>query len=119
MREILIAFGMCVLLAGGAVLARSASALQLIYAGSILIAGGMVFSLPCAIWYHYKLYTTLHPRGDLAPRWIWNPTGQHVRLRAEERPRVLPWFYAGAAGWTICMLGCVLLGLAAWVERVR
>jgi hypothetical protein len=122
MREVLIALLIFGVLAGGGLAVRTAIALhlnilQFLYPGGILIVGGLVFSIPFAFWYHWKLYTTLGPRGDLSPRWIWSPTAQHVRLRPEERRRVLPWFYAGAAGWTICMLGVGICFFGYFVDK--
>ena len=117
MRELLIAGLVFGLLAGLGYAAHAADVIQLVYAGAILVGGGLFFSVPCAIVYHWALYRALKPRGELSPRWIWNPTGQHSKLLPAEEGRVLPWFYAGAAGWTVSVLGYVVLGLGAWVGR--
>jgi hypothetical protein len=117
-KEILIAFGVFASLAGLGWALHFATMMQLVIPGILLIAGGLIFSLPCAIWYHWLLYRTLSPRGALDSRWIWNPTAHHERLSTEERTAVMPWFYAGAAGWVLSVLGCVLLGLGAWVGRM-
>jgi hypothetical protein len=112
-REVFVAaalFGLLVLAALATHAAQFGGLLY--YAGGFLVAGGLVFSVPCALVYHLRLYRSLAPRKALDERWIWNPTGHHARLTREERPLVLPWFYAGAAGWGATVLGCVLIGLA-------
>lgn len=118
MREILIGIGLCVVLFGGAFAVRSATMMQLLYSGSALVAGGLIFSMPFAVWYHVRLYRVLEPRGVL-PRWRWilNPTSYHSKLSEEESGTVLPWFYLGAFGWVVSVLGLVVLGLSIWVGR--
>jgi len=116
-REILLAGLVFGLLAGVGFALNGASMMELVYGGIILISAGLLFSLPCAVWYHWALYRALSPRGELSRRWIWNPTAQHSKLRPDELRRVLPWFRAGAAGWVVSVLGCILLGLGAWVGR--
>jgi hypothetical protein len=116
-REIAIALGLFVVLVVSSLVLRAASWSLLLYGGGFLVVGGMVFSIPCALRYHWLLYTSLKPRGDLDKRWIWNPTSHHPRLLPDERHRVLPWFYAGAAGWGASVAGCALLALAAFAGR--
>ena len=113
MRETVLALGLFALLAGGSWAFRMASPLDLVWTGAFLVGGGLLFSLPCAVRYHLLLHRALAPRRALDTRWLWHPTGHHARLTEEERARVMPWFYAGAAGWGASMLGCLLLGAAA------
>jgi len=116
-REILIAAGIFALLAGVALALQLADPLSMLYLGAILVVGGLAFSTPFAIVYHWKLYRVLGPRGELDKRWLLNPTGQHKHLRDSDRPRVMPWFYAGAFGWGVCVIGCAVLGIAAFMLR--
>jgi ABC-type tungstate transport system substrate-binding protein len=119
MREIAIVIGLCLLLGGGAVAVHTATMMQLLYAGAALVAGGLLFSVPFAVWYHVRLYRALQPRGELTRTWILNPTSFHSKLTLEERDSVLPWFYLGAFGWTVSVLGLVALGLSLWVGRTQ
>lgn len=119
MREVALAGALFVLLAAAAFVLRAASAEWglLFYAGGFLVVAGLLFSLPCAVRYHLLLRGALAPRGALDRGWIWNPTGHHARLTDAERARVLPWFYAGAAGWGASVLGCLCIGLGALAVR--
>ncbi len=117
MREIFFAILIFAGLAVTTVVLRSAEWMTIIYTGVGLILGGLVFSLPCAVWYHVLLYRSLAPRRALDKRWIWNPTSHHSRLTEDERGRVMPWFYLGAAGWVASVAGCGLIGFAALMNR--
>lgn len=115
MRETVLALGLFVVLSAGAVAVQRASVLQLLWVGGGLVVCGLVFSLPCAVRYHVLLHRALSPRKALDRWWLLNPTAHHVRLTDAERARVLPWFYAGAAGWALSLGGCLLLGgVAIW-----
>lgn len=117
MRELSLAMGIFALLAGGAFVLQTTRWETLGWAGAALVVLGLVCSVPCALWYHVLLWRHLAPRGRLERGWIWNPVRQHAHLTPAERDRVLPWFYAGAAGWGATMFGCALIGLAAWLAR--
>ena len=117
MREAAIALSIFLGLAFVAWVLEAASWLLLLYGGLFLILGGLAFGIPCAVAYHWYLYAALQPRGALDKRWLWNPTTQHGKLLPAERPRVMAWFYAGAAGWGASVLGCVFAGAAALMMR--
>lgn len=117
MREAVLALGLFALLTVTAWTIQTTTAMTLMSAGAALVVGGLLFSVPCAVRYHWSLYRTLAARGALPRHWIWQPTALHDRLHPAERARVLPWFYAGAAGWAAMMVGCALVGLAAWWLR--
>ena len=61
------------------------------------------------------LARVLSPLNALTPRWWLRPVPLHARLDAVGRQRVLPWFYAGAAGFVVTVAGMALitLGIAA------
>lgn len=115
MRETVIALVLFVLLSGGAVVVHSASFYDLLWVGLWLVGGGLIFSVPCALRYHLLLYRALSARDALDRRWLLSPTAHHPRLTASERQRVMPWFYAGAAGWGVSLLGCGALALVAFL----
>ena len=78
--------------------------------GWALILFGVGFSTPTAIIYHVRLAQTLRPRGLLDKNWYWHPTRLHDLLTSAERKHVLFWFRIGAAGWTVAIGGCVVVG---------
>lgn len=81
----------------------------LLLAGGALLAVGLVAGVAAGIAYHVALYRALAPLGLLRPGWWWRPTSLHGRIPAEERPRVMPWFHAGAAGFFVALAGCAVL----------
>lgn len=117
MGETLLAFGVFGLLAGAGALLHSATPAALFFGGAFLVSGGLLLSVPCAVRYHLRLRDALRPRGRLDRRWLWNPAAHHVRLTPAERGRVLPWFYAGAAGWAASIVGCALVATGLWISR--
>jgi hypothetical protein len=84
-----------------------------VIAGAICVLVGMLFGLPTGAWYHVKLHGVLAARDELRSGWWLHPTAFHARLHADERARVMPWFYAGGAGFGLIVLGCaaMLVGL--------
>ncbi len=119
MREVLIAIAIFISLSGASLALRYAAWTTLALAGAWAIGLGLLFGIPTAIVYHVRLYRALKPRGALPARWILGPIALHARLTREERRRVVPWSYAGAAGWGVAVLGCVMLTLALIVVRSR
>lgn len=84
----------------------------LLQIAALLLAAGMLLGVPAGFVYHVQLRRRLLARGLLRPRWWWSPVREHVRLPDEDLSRVLPWFYAGGAGFLLTAVGCVL-GLLA------
>lgn len=116
MREALLALAIFAGLSGAGLVVRLAAWTHLVRGGLVLLAVGLLVSVPCAVRYHLALYRALAPRQALDRRWIWNPTGHHDRLTERERDAVLPWFWGGAAGWSASVLGCILTGLGLWLS---
>ena len=86
---------------------------------AILVGIGLAVGLPAGIGYHLKLARAL---ADNAPSWrvlIVAPTSLHPQLVSTVEPQiraaVMRWFYLGAAGFSIVMLG-VLLMIAALIR---
>lgn len=85
-----------------------------ILAGAAGLLGlGLVIGVPTGLWYHVALRRALLSHGDLPPHWWLRPTAYHDRLTDDERPAVLPWFYAGGVGFVFTALSCVVLLAAA------
>lgn len=91
----------------------------LLLAGALTTAVGLAFGVTTGLWYHIALARVLAPVNALTPRWWLRPVPLHARLDEAGRQRVLPWFYAGAAGFFVTVAGMALiaLSLAAGVWR--
>ena len=88
---------------------------SLLVVGAVTTAAGLAFGIATGFWYHVALARALSPIHALTPRWWLRPVPLHERLDAVGRQRVLPWFYAGAAGFVVTVAGMALiaLGIAA------
>ena len=106
-----------VALALGVVLVAVVPWAWMLFAGAATTAVGLAFGVATGFWYHVALARALSPVKALTPRWWLQPVPLHARLDADGRRRVLPWFYAGAAGFFVTVVGMALiaLGLAASV----
>jgi len=89
----------------------------LVFAGAALMALGIVLGIPTGAYYHVALYQRLAPRGELPARWYWSPVRYHALLRDEERVSVLLWFYLGAAGFTLIVIGGAVMALGLAFSR--
>ena len=109
-----------VVLLGAAGLAAPLLAAQtLVVAGFVGAAAGLLVGVPTGLWYHVVLYRFLRARGPLPERWWVRPVALHARLAPAERPSVLLWFYAGGAGFLLCVLGCGLVLAGVLLEGFR
>lgn len=113
MFELLIALGVLAGLFGISALVSLAPVPLLFGGGVWLILIGFAFGTPTGFVYHIALYRALHPRGALPRRWWLRPNRHHGALRDEERFGVLFWFTLGAIGYTVIVVGCVMLAAAA------
>ena len=91
----------------------------LLVVGAVTTGVGLAFGVATGFWYHVALARALSAVKALTPRWWLRPVPLHERLDAAGRRRVLPWFYAGAAGFFVTVVGMALiaLGIAASVWR--
>ena len=85
----------------------------LLEAGALVTALGFLLGLPPALVYHLRLRAALKRRDRLPPRWWLEPSRLHRHLEAADRPRVIPWFVAGAVGFVVVVVGCGLVVLGA------
>ena len=83
----------------------------MLLAGAATTAVGLAFGVATGLWYHVALARTLSPVNALTPRWWLQPVPLHAKLDADGRRRVLPWFYAGAAGFFVTVVGMALIAL--------
>ncbi len=86
----------------------------LLLVGLSAIALGFVVGVPAGVYYHVKLYRFLRALGSV-PRSFWlYPTRYHGHLQQDAWRSVAPWFYAGAAGFGLIVLGGVILALGVF-----
>lgn len=102
------------LLAGCTLLSTLFSVGTLLVAGFWLVVAGLAFGVPTGVVYHWELWRALRARDRLPPRWWLRPTSLHGELLPRERLRVLSWCYAGAAGFGVTALGCLVVALGAF-----
>jgi alkanesulfonate monooxygenase SsuD/methylene tetrahydromethanopterin reductase-like flavin-dependent oxidoreductase (luciferase family) len=84
----------------------------LLVAGTVTTSVGLGFGVATGLWYHIALARVLAPMKALTPRWWLRPVPLHARLDEAGRQRVLPWFYAGAAGFFVTVAGMALIALS-------
>lgn len=92
---------------------------SLFIAGTVTTGVGLVFGVATGLWYHVALGRAVRATGPLPPRWWVRPVPLHERLDAAARRRVMPWFYAGAAGFFVTVAGMVLIALGMAVGALR
>jgi hypothetical protein len=112
MAETALAAAVFVLLALTATLLQALTPFGLLRLGLILVATGAAASCLTGALYHIMLAHTAACRQGRVPRWWWSPTQLHPLLTPQERPRVLCWFYAGAASFCAVVAGALYSLLA-------
>ncbi len=100
-------------LVGGAARMSRAPGGLLIGRGTRLNGFGLLLGVPTGVWYHVRLYRALRARGVVASLWWLSPGKHHGLLSKEELRPVMRPFYAGAVGFVLAVLGCVLFGYGA------
>ncbi len=119
MREIALALGIAALLGGFAVALTAPPELVMIAGRNVMLLGGVV-GTPIEVVYFGLLAWTLSRRSALPRGWYWRTFDHHWLLVGRERWVVLPWFYAGAFAFVVCVLGIVAsaLGLVGTLARL-
>lgn len=113
MFELLIGIAIVVFLAGTALFLFFVPADMVLFIGSVLVALGLAVGLPTGLMYHFKLFKELKPMGIPIKTWLWFPTRMHDLLAPSQKDYVLGFFYWGAFGFLVIMVGCFLLFLGA------
>lgn len=85
---------------------------SLLLAGVWTTVAGLALGLSTGLWYHVALLRRLSAARAVAPRWWLRPAAYHAVLDKAGRRRVLPWFYAGGAGFFLTIAGLALVALA-------
>jgi hypothetical protein len=106
-------------LVGGVIIAAVVPWSWLFLLGAVTTALGLTFGVATGLWYHIALARTLSAVSALTPRWWLRPVPLHERLDAAGRRGVMPWFYAGAAGFfvTVAGMALIVLSMAAGLWR--
>lgn len=84
----------------------------LLVVGAVTTGAGLAFGVATGLWYHIALARALSAVRGLTPRWWLRPVPLHGRLDTAGRKRVMPWFYAGAAGFVVTVVGMALVALS-------
>ncbi len=110
-----------VALVAGVVVAAVIPWSSLLVLGAVTTAAGLAFGVTTGLWYHIALARALSAASALTPRWWLRPVPLHERLDAAGRRVVMPWFYAGAVGFVVTVVGIalILIGMAVgfWYTR--
>lgn len=103
----------------GLVVATIVAWTSLFMAGVVTTGVGLLFGVSTGFWYHVVLARGLVAARAYTPRWWLRPASFHDRLDEAARQRIMPWFYAGAAGFVVTVVGLALLavGIAAGYLR--
>lgn len=81
--------------------------------GGAVVVAGAAFGVPTGFVYHVLLRRVLRARGALERGWFWRPLQFNRLLDPRERRRVMPWCYAGAAGFLgiVCGQACLVVAI--------
>ncbi|MFQ5418068.1 MAG: hypothetical protein ACE5FL_13635 [Myxococcota bacterium] len=105
--------------AAGGLLLPLLSPEWLFRAGWALTFAGLVTGFPTGLWYHVVLRSCLRANDALPRRWWLRPTAHHGTLHDAQRRRVMRWFVAGGAGFTLTIAGCLAVGAGVLLEGFR
>jgi hypothetical protein len=112
--ELLMVLGLIV----GIVAAAMVAWTSLLVAGMVLTVVGLVFGVLTGFWYHVVLARAVAAPASTPQLWL-RPASLHVRLDEISRRRVMPWFYAGAAGFVVTVVGLAVFALGLAVGYLR
>lgn len=98
-----------VALVAGVVVAAVIPWSSLLVLGAVTTVAGLAFGVTTGLWYHIALARALSAVSALTPGWWLRPVPLHERLDAAGRRHVMPWFYAGAAGFVVTVAGIALI----------
>jgi hypothetical protein len=111
--EFLVVLGILIAMAGWVVATASVAVETMLVAGFWLVLGGLAFGVPTGFLYHLFLRRSLLRRGPLPTRWWLHPTQFNPTLPVSDRRLVLGFCYAGAAGFLVTLLGCLVVAIGA------
>ena len=80
--------------------------------GVLTTAIGLVFGVATGFWYHVALGRALVAVDALTPRWWLRPVPLHDRLDPAALRPIMPWFYAGAVGFVVTLVGIAVIVLS-------
>ena len=114
MSELLIVLALVV----GSVAAAFVAWTSLLMAGMVLTGTGLVFGVLTGLWYHVVLAKAVAAKAYTPQLWL-RPASLHGRLDEAGRRLVMPWFYAGAAGFVVTVVGLAVFALGLAVGYLR
>ena len=93
--------------------------LPLLAGAALMLMGiGLLVGVPSGLYYHLLLRRALKRRGGLPRGWYWRPQQHHNDVDPAAVDTLLPWFWVGAVGFGLIVLGFVL-AVAAMVLWFR
>jgi hypothetical protein len=113
--EILIALLMVLLLLGTGLVATFVPWTWLLGAGVACAGLGLIFGIPASLEYHLRLARALRALGPLPRGWWLHPTPHHEKLAQEPLAHVMKAFWVGAAGFSLSLIGCLLVVASLFV----
>lgn len=114
MIELLIVLALLVCLVAAALVAWT----SLLVAGMVVTAAGLLFGVLTGLWYHIVLARAVAAKAYTPQLWL-RPASLHARLDEAGRRLVMPWFYAGAAGFVVTVVGLALFALGLAIGYLR
>ncbi len=114
MIELLLIVGVLAVIVGITALFALVPWYLLFGAGCALIGLGMLLGVPTGFWFHVLLRRVMRERKIVMPMWWLKPMTVYEQLGAQDRRRVMPWLYAGGAGFVLAIAGCALFAVGAF-----
>lgn len=108
MAELAVVLGPLLLLMGFALMAMWVPLPIIAGAALSLMSIGLLVGVPGGLYYHVLLRRALLQRGPLPRGWYWHPQQHHDELEQARVRKLMPWFWAGALGFGLIVLGFVL-----------
>jgi hypothetical protein len=84
----------------------------LLISGFVGIGIGLLIGVPTGFYYHVLLRRSLLKDPPLPLKWWLHPTRFHDRIKSDERQRIFVYFYLGAAGFFLILIGAFITMLS-------
>ena len=87
--------------------------IPLMIVGGVLTFFGLIGGVGGGVLYHLRLWEQLRQLDDPPSDWLLHPTRTHDLIAADRWPRIRPWYYLGAVGFGVIVLGCLMAAIGA------
>ena len=113
MGESLIVIAILVGLLGVTVTFSYVAPIPLMIVGGVLTFFGLISGVGGGVLYHVRLWEALRELEEPPADWYIHPTRTHDLIADDRWPRIRPWYYLGAIGFSVIVLGCLLAAIGA------